>query len=93
MDKHLPADRFAQEVRALIAHGGVTLDALADSIGVHPAWLRKVVTGEITELTLLTVVGICRRLQVMPEDIWDASLVARVFSAFPANTFDADEGP
>jgi len=72
VDKHLPADRFAQEVRALIAHGGLTLDALADSIGVHPSWLRKVVTGEITELTLLTVVGICRRLQVMPEDIWDA---------------------
>lgn len=80
MDTHLPADQFAQEVRTLIAQGGVILEALAHSIGVHPTWLRKVVTGEITDLTLLTVVGICRRLRLMPEDIWDPDIVARAFS-------------
>ena len=27
--------------------------------------------GQITELPLLTVLGICRRLRLMPDDIWD----------------------
>lgn len=92
MDHHLPADRFAQEIRSLLARTDMSLDALADSIDVHPRWLRRVMTGEITELTLLTVVGICRRLRVMPEDIWDPGLVARAFAGFPATTFDPDDG-
>ena len=45
----------------ILAQGDITLPALADSLRVHPAWLHKVLTGEVTQLTLLTVVGIARR--------------------------------
>lgn len=91
MDKYLPADQMAQEIRTLAARG-LSVDELAASMGVHRDWLRRVMTGEVTELTLLTVVGICRRLRLMPEDIWDAGLVARAFFGFPSDTFDPDDG-
>lgn len=70
----------------------MTLRAFADSIDVRPEWLTKVLAGEITELPLLTVVGICRRLQLMPEDIWDPGLVATAFSNWSGTAFVDDEG-
>jgi hypothetical protein len=64
--------------------------AFADSIGVHPDWLTKVLAGEITKLPLLTVVAICRHLRLMPEDIWDPAEVASAFSNWPARAFMDD---
>jgi len=90
MDTHLPAEPFASDVRAIVAKGGTRLDDLAVSIGVHPQWLRKIMRGEITELPLLTVAVICRRLRLMPEDIWEPGLVARAFRDFPPSAFDPD---
>lgn len=90
MDTHLPAEQLAQEIRTVVAQGGITVEDLATSMGVHPQWLLRLMTGEVTELTLLTVVGICRRLRLMPEDIWEPGLVAQVFRAFPSNTFDPE---
>lgn len=75
----------------ILSQGDITLAALADSLLVHPDWLQKVLAGEITELTLLTVVGICRQLRIMPEDIWDSGQVADGFRGFPSNTFDPDD--
>jgi DNA-binding Xre family transcriptional regulator len=92
VDRYLPADRLAQELLMILAQGDITLPALADSLRVHPAWLHKVLTGEVTQLTLLTVVGICRQLRIMPEDIWEPGEAAEAFRGFPPNTFDPDDG-
>jgi len=92
LDSHLPADRFAQEARALVAAGAISVHDLARSIGVEPQWLRRVMTGEVTRLTLSRVIGICRRLCLMPEDIWDSGAVAAAFAGFPSDTFDTDDG-
>ncbi len=91
MDKNLPAERLAQELLTILSQGDITLSALAHSLLVHPDWLQKVLVGEIAELTLLTVVGICRQLRIMPEDVWDPGQVAEAFRGFPCNTFDPDE--
>jgi DNA-binding Xre family transcriptional regulator len=91
VDKYLPADRLARELLMILAQGDITLPALADSLRVHPDWLHKVLAGDITELTLLTVVGICRQLRIMPEDIWESGQVAEAFRGFPPNTFDPED--
>ena len=91
MDKSLPADRLAQEILMVLAQGEVTVADLADSLRVHPDWLHRLLVGEIRELSLLTVVGICRELRVMPEDIWDPGDAAEAFRDFPGNTFDPDD--
>lgn len=85
--RFLPADAFGHQVLMVLAESRMTLPAFADSIGVHPDWLTKVLAGEITKLPLLTVVGICRRLRLMPEDIWDPAEVARAFSSWPGGAF------
>lgn len=90
-NENLPTDIFAQEVLALLAHSGLSLAAFARSIEVTPAWLERVVAGEITELPLLTALGICRKLRLLPEDIWDAETVAHAFAEFPATAFLDDE--
>lgn len=91
MDYSLPADRLAAELLVILTQGDITLAALADSLGAQPDWLQRVLSGEISELPLLTVVGICRRLRIMPEDIWDPAEVAAAFQDFPPNTFDPDD--
>ena len=91
-EQSLPASTFAHEVLALLAQGDLTLTAFADSIDVTPAWLERVVAGEITELPLLTVLGICRKLRLLPEDIWDGETVARAFADFPGAAFLDPEG-
>lgn len=90
-EHQLPAEPFAEAVRSAMSGGDLTLEALADSLAVHPGWLGKVLAGEVTELSLLTVVGICRRLRVMPEQIWDAEEVAWAFHGFGPGAFDPDE--
>lgn len=90
-NEKLPAETFAHEVLAVLAQGDMTLAALADSIDVTPAWLERVVTGQITELPLLTVLGICRKLRLMPEDIWEAEIVAEAFAEFPGDAFLLEE--
>ncbi len=92
MERNLPADRLAHELLMILAQGEVTVTELADSLRVHPNWLRRLLAGEIRELPLLTVVGICRELRVMPEDIWDPGEAAEAFRDFPASTFDPDDG-
>jgi DNA-binding Xre family transcriptional regulator len=92
VERSLPAEPFAQEVFLLLAQTGVDLDRLASSLRVHPDWLRRILAGEITELPLLTVVGLCRAMRVMPEDIWPPDAAARAFAGWPVNTFDPDEG-
>lgn len=87
----LPAETFAHEVLAVLARGDMTLADFAFSIDATPAWLEKVLTGEISELPLLTVVGICRKLKLLPEDIWDSGTVAQVFADFPGTIFLADD--
>ena len=87
----LPAETFAHDVLAALAQGTMTMADFAYSIDVTPAWLERVLTGEITELPVLTVLGICRKLKVMPEDIWDPELVARAFSEFGGGAFVDDE--
>ena len=63
MERSLPAEPFTHEVFLLLAQGDVDLPSFADSIGVHPRWLQRVLAGEITELPLLTVVGLCKALR------------------------------
>ena len=87
MEDRLPADRLAQEMLLILSQGDITVSALAVTIRVHPDWLRKLLVGEIAELDLLTVVGICRELRVMPEDIWDAAQAAHAFREFTADAF------
>ena len=87
----LPADTFAREVLALLAQGDMTLTDFAHSIDVTPAWLERVVAGEITELQVLTVLGICRKLRLLPDDIWDRETVARAFADFPGAAFLDDD--
>ncbi len=91
LERSLPAEAFAHEVLAVLVQGDLTLRAFAFSIDVTPAWLERVLAGEITELPLLTVLGICRRLRLLPEDIWDRELVARAFAEFPGAAFLEDE--
>ncbi len=91
-EQSLPAATFAHEVLALLAQGDLTLTAFAHSIDVTPAWLERVVAGEITELPLLTVLGICRKLRLLPDDIWDGETVARAFADFPGAAFLDPEG-
>jgi len=91
MQRSLPAEPFAQEVFLLLARSHIALPAFADSIGVHPRWLERLLAGEITELPLLTVVGLCKALRVMPEDVWPPDVAARAFAGWPVNTFDVDE--
>ncbi len=91
MERSLPAEPFAQEVVLLLAHTGIALADFASSISVHPRWLQQVLAGEITELPLLTVVGLCKALRVMPEDVWPPDVAARAFAGWPVNTFDVDE--
>jgi DNA-binding Xre family transcriptional regulator len=86
----LPAEPFAHHVLMLLAQG-VTLSAFADSIGVHPRWLERLLAGKITELPLVTVVGICKAMRVMPEDVCPPDDAARAFAGWPVNTFDPDE--
>ena len=90
-NENLPAETFAHEVLAVLAQGDMTLAAFADSIDVTPAWLERVLAGEIAELPLLTALGICRKLRLLPEDIWDAESVARAFAEFPGAAFLDDE--
>ena len=93
MAEQLPADMLAQVFRSVVAGGGISVEELAASIGVHRDWLRQLMTGEIVELPLLTVVGICRRLRIFPDDIWYPGLVARLFRNFPSGAFyPEDEG-
>jgi DNA-binding Xre family transcriptional regulator len=89
--KYLPAEPLARELLMVLSQGDLTLDELADSLLVHPAWLHRVLAGDITELSLLTVVAICRRLRIMPEDVWAPGQAAEAFQGFPPNTFDPDE--
>ena len=91
MERSLPAQPFAQEVFLLLVQTGIAPFDFASSIGVHPRWLQQVLAGEITELPLLTVVGLCRALRVMPEDVWPPDVAARAFAGWPVNTFDVDE--
>lgn len=91
MQRSLPAEPFAQEVFLLLAGSDVALPAFADSIGVHPRWLERLLAGDVTELPLLTVVGLCKALRVMPEDVWTPDVAARAFAGWPVNTFDVDE--
>ena len=91
MERSLPAQPFAQEVFLLLAQTGIDIADFASSIGVHPRWLQQVLAGEITELPLLTVVGLCKALRVMPEDVWPPDVAARAFAGWPVNTFDVDE--
>jgi len=90
MERSLPAEPFAQEVFLLMAQTGIPLEAMASSLGVHPRWLRRVLAGEITELPLLTVVGLCKAMRVMPEDVWPPEAAARAFAGWPVRTFDVD---
>ncbi len=90
MELFLPAEPFAHHVFMLLAQG-VELSTFVDSIGVHPRWLEQLLAGEITELPLLTVVGICKAMRVMPEDVWPPEAAARAFAGWPVNTFDPDE--
>jgi DNA-binding Xre family transcriptional regulator len=89
--KYLPAEPLARELLVLLSRGDLTVNELAHSLLVHPAWLHKVLMGEITELPLLTVVGICRQLRIMPEDVWGPGQAADAFEGFPANTFDPEQ--
>ena len=91
MDKHLPASRLAQELLLLLAQGDMTLCALARSLRVDTAWLHDVVSGKIARLSLPTVIGICRQLSVMTEDVWEPGQAAEAFRDYPAGTFDAEE--
>lgn len=91
MERALPAQPFAHEVFLLLAHTGIGVADFASSIGVHPRWLEQVLAGEITELPLLTVVGLCKALRVMPEDVWPPDVAARAFAGWPVNTFDVEE--
>ena len=91
MERSLPAEPFAQEVFLLLVQTGIGVADFASSIGVHPRWLQQVLAGEITELELLTVVGLCKALRVMPEDVWPPDVAARAFAGWPVNTFDVDE--
>ncbi len=91
MERSLPAEPFAQEVFLLLARNDIALPAFADSIGVHARWLERLLAGEITELPLLTVVGLCKALRVMPEDVWPPDVAARAFAGWPVNTFDVNE--
>jgi hypothetical protein len=91
MERSLPAQPFAQEVFLLLAQTGIDLADFASSIGVHPRWLGQVLAGEITELPLLTVVGLCKAMRVMPEDVWPPEVAARAFAGWPVNTFDVEE--
>ncbi len=91
MDRSLPAEPFAHRVFLLLAQGRIDLASLASSLGVHPRWLQQVLAGEITELTLLTVVGLCKAMRVMPEDVWPPEAAAQAFAGWPVNTFDVDE--
>jgi DNA-binding Xre family transcriptional regulator len=90
MERSLPAEPFAQEVFLLLVQTGIAAADFASSIGVHPRWLEQVLAGEITELPLLTVVGLCKALRVMPEDVWPPDVAARAFAGWPVNTFDVD---
>ena len=91
MERSLPAEPFAQEVFLLLAQTGIAMADFASSIGVHPRWLQQVLAGGISELPLLTVVGLCKALQIMPEDVWPPDVAARAFTGWPVNTFDVDE--
>lgn len=91
MERSLPAEPFAHDVLVLLAQTGIDVAEFASSIGVHPRWLRKVLDGRITELPLLTVVGLCKALRVMPEDVWPPDVAAWAFAGWPVNTFDVDE--
>ena len=91
MERSLPAQPFAQEVFLLLAQTGIDMADFASSIGVHPRWLQQVLAGEITELPLLTVVGLCKAMRVMPEDVWPPDAAARAFAGWPVNTFDVEE--
>jgi len=91
-EQSLPASTFAHEVLALLVQGDLTLSAFADSIDVTPAWLERVLAGEITELPLLAVLGICRKLRLLPDDIWDGETVARAFADFPGAAFLDPDG-
>lgn len=88
---NLPAEDFPREMLVVLTQGDITMPQLADSLGVHPRWLGRVLAGEITELPLLTVVGLCRRLRIMPEDILDPGLATQAFADSAPDTFDADE--
>ncbi len=91
MERSLPAQPFAQEVSLLLAQTGIDMADFASSIGVQPRWLQQVLAGEITEFSLLTVVGLCKAMRVMPEDVWPPDVAARAFAGWPVNTFDVEE--
>jgi DNA-binding Xre family transcriptional regulator len=91
VERALSAQPFAHEVFILLAQSGIDLADFASSVGVHPRWLQQVLAGEITELPLLTIVGLCKALRVMPEDVWPPDVAARAFAGWPVNTFDVDE--
>lgn len=90
-NESLPAEAFGHEVLAVLVQGDISLAAFARSIDVTPAWLERVLAGQITELPLLTVLGICRKLRLLPDDIWDAETVAGAFANFPGGAFLDDE--
>ncbi len=91
MERSLPAQPFAQEVFLLLAQTGIDMADFASSIGVHPRWLQQVLAGEITEFSLLTVVGFCKAMRVMPEDVWPPEVAARAFAGWPVATFDPEQ--
>lgn len=92
MERSLPAEPFAHEVLVLLAQTGIDLGDFASSIGVHPRWLAELLGGRITDLALLTVVGLCKALRIMPEDVWPPEAAAPAFAGWPTNTFDPDGG-
>ena len=89
MDHYLPAEPFAHQVFLLLAQG-IALEAFAASIGAHPDWVQRLLLGEITRLPLLPVVGFCRAMSIMPEDVWPPDVAARAFSDWPPDTFDPE---
>lgn len=92
MEQSLPAEPFAHHVFLLLAQG-VELAPYAASIGVHPRWLEQVLAGEVAELPLPAVVGICNAMRVLPDDIWSPQAATNAFRDWPANTFDQFEYP
>ena len=92
MQLSVPAEPFAHYVFLLLAQG-VDARALADSINVTPRWLERVLAGETTELPLLTVVGICNAMRILPDDVWSPAVAAHAFGDWPTNTFDMTDYP
>lgn len=87
----LPAETFAHTVLVVMGQSGMSVTEFADTLDVEAEWLQAMLAGEIVELHVLVVARLCRRLGLLPEDIWNPAAAAEAFADTPGTAFLDDD--